>query len=110
MSKADHTLGALPHCLTNGMDHQGGVSAGQDSGPIRVPPDPPSTITPGSGSSRADPLTLLTVADVARRLQLSERQVRRWIAAGRLPAVYLGRAVRVRPADLAQLMATGLGG
>jgi excisionase family DNA binding protein len=57
---------------------------------------------------RLDALRLLTVPDVAQRLQVSERAVRRWIAEGRLPAVRLGRAVRIRPADLAQLITTGL--
>jgi len=51
---------------------------------------------------------LLTVADVASALQVSERAVRRWIAEGRLPAVHFGRAVRIRPADLAQVIAAGL--
>src|SRR4051812_19995681 len=51
---------------------------------------------------------LLLVADVATRLRISERELRRWIAAGRLPVVRFGRAVRIRPADLAQLIASGL--
>ncbi len=36
-----------------------------------------------------------TVADLATDLQLSERTVRRWIASGKLPAIHLGRRVRV---------------
>src|SRR4051812_1113641 len=55
---------------------------------------------PGTG-----PMALLLVGDVADRLRISEREVRRWIAAGRLPVVRFGRAVRIRPADLAQLIA-----
>ena len=51
---------------------------------------------------------LLTVADVSMALQVSERQVRRWIAEGSLPAVHLGRAVRIRPADFDQLVAAGV--
>ncbi|MGE3298558.1 MAG: helix-turn-helix domain-containing protein [Porticoccaceae bacterium] len=62
----------------------------------------------GSLLAAADALMLLTVDDVARRLRVSQRAVRRWIAEGRLPAVHLGRAVRVRPADLARIIAVGL--
>ncbi len=36
-----------------------------------------------------------TVTDLAKDLQLSERTVRRWIASGKLPAIHLGRRVRV---------------
>jgi len=48
---------------------------------------------------------LLTVDDVATMLQLSPRTVRRMIAVGRLPVIRLGRAVRVHPAALAELLA-----
>ncbi len=44
---------------------------------------------------------LLTVKEVAARLQVSPEQVRRLIRAGDLPSVDLGpRTVRIRPADL----------
>ena len=43
---------------------------------------------------------LLTVNDVAERLQLHPITVRRHIKAGKLRAVRVGRAVRVREADL----------
>ena len=43
---------------------------------------------------------LLTIPQVADVLQLSERQVRRLTATGQLAIVSLGKAVRVRPADL----------
>ena len=59
-------------------------------------------------AERNPPTRLLTVTDVASALQVSERAVRRWIAEGRLPAVHFGRAVRIRPADLAQVIAAGL--
>ena len=45
-------------------------------------------------------VSLLTAADVAARLQLSVRTVRRRIAEKKLRVVRLGRAVRVRPEDL----------
>src|SRR3990172_4189245 len=44
--------------------------------------------------------TLLTVAEVARRLRLSEVTVRRHIRAGSLKAVRVGRGIRVREEDL----------
>jgi excisionase family DNA binding protein len=43
---------------------------------------------------------LLTVADVAERLQFSEKHVRRLIEAGEIPAVRIGRLVRVSEDDL----------
>ena len=39
-----------------------------------------------------------TVADVAKRLKLTDRYIRKLIAAGTLPAYRFGRAVRI-PAD-----------
>jgi excisionase family DNA binding protein len=44
---------------------------------------------------------LLSVADIADRLKLSEKTVRRWIERGDLPAHHLGRAVRISEDDLA---------
>ena len=38
---------------------------------------------------------LLSVADVARTLDVSERQVRRWVTSGELPAFKLGSLVRI---------------
>lgn len=49
---------------------------------------------------------LLTVADVAERLRVSARTVRRLLDTGALPAVRLGRLVRIDPADLAVLTHT----
>ena len=43
---------------------------------------------------------LLTVAEVALHLQVSGRTVRRLITAQELNVVRVGKAVRVRPADL----------
>lgn len=50
--------------------------------------------------------TLLTCAEVAEQLQLSERHVRRLIAAGALPVHRFGVAVRVSGADLARYIAS----
>ena len=46
------------------------------------------------------PETLLTLRDVARYLQVSEKTVRRWVAQGRLPCLRLGRALRFEPGDV----------
>ena len=43
---------------------------------------------------------LLTQDDTADRCQVSLSTVKRWISSGELPAVHLGKAVRIRPADL----------
>jgi excisionase family DNA binding protein len=47
---------------------------------------------------------LLTPRDVADRLRLSLRAVRRLIASGELPVLRLGRAVRVTEEDFAALL------
>ena len=47
---------------------------------------------------------LLTVRDVAQRLQFSEREVRRWIATGKLATRRFGRSVRIAEEDLADLI------
>lgn len=46
---------------------------------------------------------LLTVKEVAERLRLHPITVRRLIASGRLPAVRIGRAVRVREGDVSRI-------
>jgi excisionase family DNA binding protein len=43
---------------------------------------------------------LMTIGDVAIRCGFSEKSARRWIASGSLPAVRIGRSLRVRPTDL----------
>lgn len=50
---------------------------------------------------------LLTAGQAAQHLNTSVRTVRRLIAAERLPAVRIGRLVRIRPADLAEMIAAG---
>jgi excisionase family DNA binding protein len=44
--------------------------------------------------------TLLTVDQVAQRLQLKPISVRRAVWSGVLPASRIGRLIRIRPADL----------
>jgi excisionase family DNA binding protein len=50
----------------------------------------------------------LTVAEIARLLQIDEQTVRRWIRAGRLPATNLGgkAGYRIEPNDLQGFLAS----
>ncbi len=52
-------------------------------------PEPSTPISP-----------LLTIADVAERLRVNAKTVRRWIATGELPAYKVGRQWRVAEGDL----------
>jgi excisionase family DNA binding protein len=49
-------------------------------------------------------LNLITVPDLAQRLQLNPITIRRWIKSGRLPAQKLGKSYRVRVADVLKLV------
>lgn len=49
----------------------------------------------------------LTVADVAELLKLNQQTVRNWIDQGSLPAVRVGRRVRIRRSDLERVLANG---
>ena len=46
----------------------------------------------------------LTVAEVAELLKLNQQTVRNWIDQGYLPALHVGRRVRIRRTDLDQLL------
>jgi excisionase family DNA binding protein len=48
---------------------------------------------------------LNTIAEVAERLNVCERTVRRWIAAGLLPVHRFGRTLRISEVDLAAFLA-----
>jgi len=57
--------------------------------------------------------TFLTVAEVAEMLKLNQQTVRNWIDQGSLPALRVGRRVRIRRSDLERVLergATGGGG
>lgn len=47
---------------------------------------------------------LLTVDDAAAYAKVSTKTVRRWIDAGDLPALRLGKLLRIRPEDLARFL------
>ena len=52
-----------------------------------------------------DPDALLTLRDVADRLRVSERTVRREVDAGRLHCVRIGRALRFAAIDVSRFVA-----
>ena len=49
----------------------------------------------------------LTVAEVAEMLKLNQQTVRNWIDQGSLPALRVGRRVRIRSSDLERLLDEG---
>jgi excisionase family DNA binding protein len=52
----------------------------------------------------------LTVAETAAVLKLNQQTVRNWIDAGTLPAIRIGRRVRIRRADFDRLIEQGYSG
>jgi excisionase family DNA binding protein len=60
---------------------------------------------PPKGARWSKPLVLHTVQQVADTLQISDKQVRRWINAGDLIAHRFGRQLRVADADLRAFVA-----
>ncbi len=51
--------------------------------------------------------TFLTVAEVAGILKLNQQTVRNWIDQGSLPALRVGRRVRIRSSDLERVLEQG---
>jgi excisionase family DNA binding protein len=51
--------------------------------------------------------SFLTVADVAAMLKLNPQTVRNWIDQGSLPAIKVGRRVRIRRSDFDRMIANG---
>ena len=54
--------------------------------------------------------SFLTVAEVAELLRLNQQTVRNWIDAGSLPAVRVGRRVRIKRSDLNRIVESGYQG
>jgi excisionase family DNA binding protein len=75
---------------------QAAVVRASTSGQGQVPPE-----------TRAPP-SLLTVAEAARALRISQRQLRRLIAAGQVAVVRFGRAVRIARGEVERLAMEGL--
>jgi excisionase family DNA binding protein len=49
---------------------------------------------------------LMTVAEIAAVLKLNQQTIRNWIDQGRLPAIRIGRRVRIKRSDFNELLAT----
>jgi len=54
--------------------------------------------------------SFLTVAEVAELLRLNQQTVRNWIDAGSLPAIRVGRRVRIKRSDLNRILESGYRG
>jgi excisionase family DNA binding protein len=54
--------------------------------------------------------SFLTVAEVAETLKLNQQTVRNWIDQGSLPALRVGRRVRIRRSDFDRLLNEGYSG
>jgi len=54
--------------------------------------------------------TFLTVAEVAATLKLNQQTVRNWIDDGRLPALRVGRRVRIKQSDFDRIIREGYSG
>ncbi len=54
--------------------------------------------------------SFLTVAEVAALLKLNQQTVRNWIDAGSLPAIRVGRRVRIKQSDLNRILESGYRG
>src|SRR5690348_5896302 len=54
--------------------------------------------------------SFLTVAEVAGILKLNQQTVRNWIDQGSLPALRVGRRVRIRRSDFERILAEGYTG
>ena len=54
--------------------------------------------------------SFLTVAEVAELLRLNQQTVRNWIDAGTLPAIRVGRRVRIKRSDLNRILENGYRG
>ena len=74
-----------------------GVEGGSPA-PTKVSLGEATTMRPG-GVVHALP-ALLTIGELSDLLKLSEKTIRRMIAAGRLPCVRLGRQLRFLPGDV----------
>ncbi len=52
----------------------------------------------------------LTVAEIAGMLKLNQQTIRNWIDAGSLPAIRVGRRVRIKREDLEAILGAGASG
>jgi excisionase family DNA binding protein len=61
-------------------------------------------------AERSERGCLVTVAEAAKELRVSQRSMRRWIALGQVRSVRFGRAVRLPRSELRRLAEAGLAG
>lgn len=52
---------------------------------------------------------LMTVAEIAAVLKLNQQTIRNWIDQGTLPAIRIGRRVRIKRSDFEQLLTSSAG-
>jgi excisionase family DNA binding protein len=64
----------------------------------------------GPADPDSEEADLLTVAEVAEMLKLNIQTLRNWIDAGKLPAIRLGRRVRIKRQDLDAILEAGSSG
>ena len=64
----------------------------------------------GAGGSDPAEADLLTVAEVAQLLTVNQQTVRNWIDREKLPAMHVGRRVRIRRQDLDAIIEAGSSG
>ena len=70
---------------------------------VYAKPEPEAhATTPHDAADATD--NLLTRAEVAQYLLVSDRTVSRLIRTGKLPAARIGRAVRIRPSNLLEML------
>jgi excisionase family DNA binding protein len=74
-------------------------AAGRSNAPRLAAPSRPEA------GRRAEHLRFFTLNEVAERLRVSSRTVRRWIKAGALPVHRIGGLVRISEADFAAFLA-----
>lgn len=65
-------------------------------------------VPPDSSDQEVDMDQLLTVKEAAQRLACTEAAIRKWLYQRRLPAVKVGRLIRLRETDLEAMIARGL--
>lgn len=67
---------------------------------MRLFSDPKRFMVIMTNETRNEIGQLLTIADLADRLQLAEVTIRKKLARGEIPHVRIGRAIRFRPEDI----------
>jgi excisionase family DNA binding protein len=87
------------------FDPETGTSAGRDSAVVKERLSLSKRRVAAGRAFRLEPL--LTVGETAAILNVSARTVRRLIASGAIPAISIGRSVRLGPHDICRLVGEG---